>query len=392
MKRFAFTLKVLARATAAVLAGMFGEAVSCAQLVVPGANGSDGVFSPTENIVIDLSKATEGKWDTDNFGNQGNGVYDGEKWAVVFKYSSVNIPAGVTVSFSPNASRAPVVWLISGDVQINGKIVVRNAGAFRGGRTRNVRLTESAGYGWGGGQLDAGQALYAKAYGNSSIIPLIGGSGGAGRSDNGGGQFYATAGGGAILIACGGSMLINGSIDADADHANAGGNGSGGAIRLVASALSGAGSLTAIGGPRFRFGGDGRIRLEALSVTGTLVSEPETSFFTPRNPVQLWPEDTAPFTRIVSVGGAPVGNDPKALLGLPGADVNLEVNAPVPIIIETKNLPINSSVSARITPWEGPYVWVPAAFTSGTAEQALWTATYNLPKGFNAIQVRAVAP
>ena len=38
------------------------------------------------------------------------------KWDLVFKYTSVNVAAGATVTFKNNASRALVVWLVSGNV------------------------------------------------------------------------------------------------------------------------------------------------------------------------------------------------------------------------------------------------------------------------------------
>ena len=58
-------------------------------------DGSDGAFSPSGNITVNLSQAVTGAWDASNAANAGKGIYDPTKWAVVFKYSSVNIPAGV---------------------------------------------------------------------------------------------------------------------------------------------------------------------------------------------------------------------------------------------------------------------------------------------------------
>ena len=100
-----------------------------AQLVIPS-DGSDGTLNPglsPTNVVIDLSQAVPGVWNADNTANAGKGIYDASKWAVVFKYSSVNIPAGVTVSFKNHASRAPVVWLVKGDVEVNGNVNLNGA-------------------------------------------------------------------------------------------------------------------------------------------------------------------------------------------------------------------------------------------------------------------------
>ena len=91
-----------------------------ADIVVPGADGTDSAFNPTNaNTVIDLNAAAIGLWNGAN-ASPGNGVYDQEKWAVVFRFSSVNIPAGVTVRFINRADgNPPVVWLVSGSVTNN---------------------------------------------------------------------------------------------------------------------------------------------------------------------------------------------------------------------------------------------------------------------------------
>ena len=40
----------------------------------------------------------------------------------IFNYTTVTIPAGVTVTFAKNARNTPVTWLVSGDVSIEGTI------------------------------------------------------------------------------------------------------------------------------------------------------------------------------------------------------------------------------------------------------------------------------
>jgi len=99
------TSSILSGALVAAL--MLGRAVG--DIVVPGANGTDGVLNITTNTVIDLSRAVTAAWDSDNSANAGKGVYDASKWAVVFKYTSVTIGSNATVTFRNHASRAPVV-------------------------------------------------------------------------------------------------------------------------------------------------------------------------------------------------------------------------------------------------------------------------------------------
>lgn len=188
-----------------------------------GSDGSDGPFNPFNlETVIDLSLAVTAAWDTPS-PFPGQGVYDPEKWAIVFKYTTINIPPGVTVSFLNHPSGAPVVWLTTGNVTMQGSVVldgqdylngggqsfvysIPGPGGFAGGAGLSGGLPASGGFGPGGGAVGAGGSYN---YGNPNIIPLIGGSGGGGW-----GNFTWTggAGGGAILLASSGNItLLSGS-------------------------------------------------------------------------------------------------------------------------------------------------------------------------------------
>ena len=91
-----------------------------------GSDGSDGAFAPVASIQIDLSAADTGP---------GTGHYDPDRWAVIFNYTSVDIPNGVIVSFANHPSGAPVVWLVGGDANIAGAVSLdgenQTAGAAR---------------------------------------------------------------------------------------------------------------------------------------------------------------------------------------------------------------------------------------------------------------------
>jgi len=65
-----------------------------------GSTGADGAFNPTTNTVLQLPP-------------------DG-----VFNFTTVNIPAGVAVTFKKNANNTPVYILATGDVTIAGTISV----------------------------------------------------------------------------------------------------------------------------------------------------------------------------------------------------------------------------------------------------------------------------
>ena len=97
------------RAILALLIAAFAPSLFASPLTIPGADGSDDALNVTVSTNIDLSLAVTGAWDANNAANAGKGIYDASKWAVVFKYSSVNIAPGATVTFSNHPSRAPVV-------------------------------------------------------------------------------------------------------------------------------------------------------------------------------------------------------------------------------------------------------------------------------------------
>ena len=65
-----------------------------------GSTGADGAFNPVVDTEIVLPP-------------------DG-----IFNYTTVNIPAGVTVTFKKNQVNTPVTWLATGDVTIDGKVIL----------------------------------------------------------------------------------------------------------------------------------------------------------------------------------------------------------------------------------------------------------------------------
>lgn len=419
----------------AVVAAMSMEAARAA-LNIPS-DGSDGALVITSDTEIDLSQAVTGNWDANNSANTGKGIYDSNKWAVVFKYSSVVVQGGATVTFKNHAGRPPVVWLVSGDVNINGTMSLDGqaylpapglsepgAGGFRGGSGNySDSATEAAGFGPGGGGIKVGNnygyaggggsygsvgALGRPAYGNPSLIPLIGGSGGGGRNisypnrGQGGG-----AGGGAILIASTGKLFISGTIRANGGNGltqnipNSGKDfaaGSGGGIRLVCETLGGGGIVQCIGGNGAINGGLGRIRIERVGNTDTLQITPDPSVVTlPSGATpQIWLPTNGPTVRIVSIGGNPAPADPRAEFGATGADVVLPKVSSTTVIVETTNVEQASVVTVRATPRSnGNFTETAAAVTQVVSQDPLvvrWTANVPANDGYSAIQIKVVRP
>lgn len=268
-------MKMVIRIIVCAALAVIGVQITSAAINIPS-DGSDGALVITHNTVIDLSQAVTGNWNDNNGANAGLGIYDSNKWAVVFKYSSITIDSGATVTFKNHPSRAPVVWLVQGDAEINGTVNLSGEdgklspwlaepgpGGFRSGmRWYHDSVRGSAGFGPGGGATTVGPNNYGGAgsygalggygtitYGNPSLIPLIGGSGGAGYSFAESISGGPGAGGGAILIAVGQDLTISGSIVAKGGNAERySSGGSGGGIRLVADSLAGAGSVKTMGG------------------------------------------------------------------------------------------------------------------------------------------------
>lgn len=387
------------------------SAPSSAALTVPGADGSDGVFNPTANVTIDLSEAAVGSWDSPS-PTAGKGIYDGAKWAVVFKYSEVSIPSGVTVTFKNRSPNAPVVWLVSGNVTINGTVSLNGSsgsqpgalnapgpGGFHGGYGKYLIQPAISGFGpggaitpgpWnvphGGSYGTDGSSETGLTYGNAAILPLIGGSGGSGRSDAadaGGG------GGGAILIACANTITIGGTLRANGYRPGYGGGGSGGAVRLVCDTYTIGGSVEA---SSESIGGEGRIRIEAAHGSSSGAIQPAASYGAPSTPAQIWPAEHAPSVRVAQIAGLSVPSDPKAGFEFPNQDVALTAEQPVTIRVEAANVPLDWIVRVRLGPLSGTASWITAGFVSGDATASVWEAQAQLPKGFTAVQARAAQP
>ena len=393
-------MKLLVSPFAAVLLLTLGAR---AAITVPGADGSDGVLNITTNTVIDLAQAAPGNWDANNSANVGKGIYDASKWAVVFKYSSVTVATGATVTFTNHASRAPVVWLVSGNVSIAGNVSVDGQqfavapllaepgpGGFRGGMASySTGPKAGAGFGPGGGfqQNNAGGAGgYGTAgiggsapgapYGNPSLVPLLGGSGGAGDPEFTTNREGGGGGGGALLVACTGTVTIGGEVRANGGTGRAigfnvdAGGGSGGGVRIVCSDLVGAGRVNATGG------------------SGWQIAANDTAL--------LWPPSDAPEVKIISVGGAAAPADPRASFGSAGADVALPETTTTQVVIETRNVEQASQVQVRLTPRANTNASViNAAVSSVVSTTPLvvrWTATLPVNVGYSAVQVKVVRP
>lgn len=279
MNKWSSILKV------ALASSLFAASSSGFAAYISPSTGADGAFNPTTSQSIQLPP-------------------DG-----IFNYTSVNIPAGVVITYVKNAANTPVTILASGDATIAGTINVSatqpanisdsgigGPGGYNGGRGGQAGGVVSnwvngytgpnigtAGIGPGAGAPGAihkpssysgaspdaaagGGGAYGGVptassgtcpttpgvvYGNVALTPLLGGSGGGGGAGgaaapgSGGG-----GGGGAILIAASGTLSVTGAI-----YANGGVPVSPGSMSNARGAYGGGGS-------------GGAIRLIATTVSG----------------------------------------------------------------------------------------------------------------------------
>jgi hypothetical protein len=210
-------------------------------------------------------------------------------------------------------------------------------------------------------------------------------------------------GGGAILIVCRQTLTVGGSVLANGGEGRAyfgekSGGGSGGGIRLVCATLAGNGAVSAIGGTGGYAGGLGRIRIERVTNDSTLVITPDPSVLglAADDTALIWPPDTGPQVKIVSIGGEAVPDDPRASFGAQGADTVLPETTTTEVVIETTNVEEASQVTVRVTPRSNATFTEVAATVSETVSAdplvLRWTADVPVNAGYSAVQVKVVRP
>jgi len=388
----------------AALAAMTVCASGAAQ-VVSGSDGSDGDLVEFGNIVIDLSLAPTGAW-SDPAPTPGNGVYDPDLHAVVFKYTEVNT-RGVT--FVGHPSGASIVWLVQGNVTLNAGTIDLDGengpatngikylfsqpgpGGYAGGAGPSDGLGPSGGFGPGAGppEFPASHATSGSiagsgpTYGSPSASPLMGGSGGGGGGTHSGG-----AGAGAILIVAEGliSSVPSSIISArGGDASSRAGPGSGGSIRLVGTTIDLAGTLDARGGNAGGVtGGDGFVRLEAdaLLSPGTCFGSSSVS-----SPQAILPPIDAPVLRLLAIGATSAPPDPN---GSPSTIDMVVANdgEPVTLQIGASNVPVGFAVTILVQQSDGPTLEYMSNPLSGTFESSTASAVVTLPPGPVEIQLR----
>lgn len=335
----------------------------------------------------------------------------------IFNFTTVNIPSGVTVTFTKNAANTSVYILATGDVTIAGTINVDGEsttsttgtipgaggpGGYDGGfgGATNLPGGKGLGPGGGGGGYNAtdskgggggfgaaggtygGSASGGPAYGNARMVPLIGGSGGGGSAGFSTSSGYGGGGGGGtIIIASSGTITITGYITANGGdtYGNAlygyAGGGSGGGIRLIANIIAGSGPITAKGGlPSVpNRGGYGRIRIEAYTNSRTAGTDPPYSYGLPSSVFV----SNIPSLSITSIAGTNVPANPTGSYAQPDIMLPSTTSNPVAVNVSASNIPVGTSVKVRAIPQYGSENTATSTL-SGTNESSTATVSVNL--------------
>src|SRR3990172_6560050 len=310
--------------------------VAGAGTFVSGSTGADGAFNPTTNTELQIPPSG------------------------IFNFTTVNIPSGVTVTFKKNAANTPVYILATGDVTIAGTIKVSGG---------SVSSTTSTSPGAGG-----------PAYGNSRLIPLIGGSGGGGYAGTSGYLGYGGGGGGgAILVASSGTITSSGAIYADGGNGynSQASGGSGGAIKLIANTISGTGYISAQAGSSGPCGsGTGRIRLETFNLKFSFTTYPVYTYGLPGN---VFVANT-PTLSIISIGGVNVPSNPTASYANPDIALPNTTTNPITVGLAASNIPVGTTVTVSAMPQYSSATNVTTTLTgsdaSSTATASVSLSTY----------------
>lgn len=359
-----------------------------------GSTGADGAFAPATNTVVALPP---------------NGVLN---------YTTVTIPAGVTVRFQRNSANTPVVMLASGLVKIAGTIDISgNAGTtstkpvvlgvtnrggvggpggFNGGMggASEQNVNGGSGYGPGAGSgaisgcpgscgsggsfatagsAPGGTCTAGPTYGSNAMLPVIGGSGGGGglgeNSYNGQAGSGGGGGGGALLLVSSTAVELTGQIRSVGGAGGAGtyywnyycgGGGSGGMVRIIAPAFSGAGSIDVSGASGSTNGGLGRSSIEVVPNAGTF------------NLAMM------PSLAITTIGGVPVPANPS---GSGDVTAPLALGNPLPVVVTASAIPVGTVVKLTLNNNSGSVTTVNTTALAGTLQASTATGSINIPTG-----------
>jgi hypothetical protein len=162
-------------------------------------------------------------------------------------------------------------------------------------------------------------------------------------------------------------------------YSREGGGGSGGAIRVIAPTVTGAGQLLAQGGGTGLYGGpgaSGRVRLEAttLTYTGSTTPLPTTAL-----PQPVFPGTGQPTLAIASVGGiAPPATPSGSFLAAPDILLPTGTTNPIEVVLTASNIPLGTVIQVTATPQTGAKATANSGGLAGSVASSTATASITL--------------
>ena len=396
-----------------------------------GSTGADGAYSPT----------VSGDFDPIVLGVDASGDN-------VFNFTTINIPAGVTIKLRASKLRnAAVTWLATGNVTIAGTLDLSGAagaalntnnaaplasarvlpepgpGGYTGGLGSNGGVGPQSGAGPGGGPAGVVSATGETCYGGSAsfiypgygwgnqavgptygsylLVPLYGGSGGGGGWSNGSANNVGGiggAGGGAIRIASSTQISVTGAINANGGNGGIptgiaagcqGGAAAGGAIHLVAPAILGTGTLSVLSGlPVPGNGGQPNTGIVRFSTNANSFTGSASALVL--GPLYLPPANStlaAPSLTITQVNGVAV--PPQASGQYLSPDVIISATGAVNVNLAASNIPLGTVVSLRITAETAPDTTIACPGLTGTLAASTSVCSATFPFSISIADVRA---
>jgi hypothetical protein len=297
----------------------------------------------------------------------------------IFNYTTVNIPAGQTLSFINNLTNTPVIMLAQGNVNIAGAVDLSTSGSTPGPGGFYGGDPNTPGWGPGGGQAEQSGTWM----GPLSLFPNIGGGGGGGHYGAGcnssgstwGPSIEGGGGGGALTIASSGAIAISGTISATGGTNYAqtcfwefhGTTGATGALRLVANLINVSGSVSA-----------SAFRMEAPTGSNSFTGSGTSPVIATINP-QIVPTNP-PSLQIVSVGGYTV--PPNSGSSFSTIDLLLpnQLPDPIAVVVQATNVPPGSPVTINFSN-SSSATFSPANLTGTTASSTATLYVSSLNRG-----------
>lgn len=385
---------------------------------VSGSTGADGAFAPTSDVVVQLPASGILNYTTMSIpaGVTVRYAQTTKVPVVILTTGNANIAGTIDISGGSSADTNLGSIQFQGglggpggyDGGLGGQLVqtVGGVGYGPGGGGSGKTTNSCNGYTQGGGGAGfsgagapsfcvayvgylagAATGYGGPAYGSLTMLPMVGGSGGGGgggsASGSGGTGSGGGGGGGAILLVSSGTVEFSGVIKANGGNAGTnagatcsnstptyggtGGGGAGGAVRILASALIGAGTINVSGGVSscpgsWNSGGNGARGYSSVEVVNS------GSFNV----------STLPSLTFTSIGGVAV---PTNTTGTSDVVLPESLANPVTIAIAASGIPVGTVVKLVLNPPNAVSVTANSSPLSGTLQSSTATASISIPLG-----------